>query len=637
MLTLTIAWTMLAGKDASWDVFNHHLYLPFSLLTGRYTQDLFAAGPQSYQNPIGYVPFYLLVRAGLPSWLAGVALAALNAALIAWPLHRVALSIWGAGAESRSWRWLAIVAAWCAPAFLIVAGTSSIDPLCAGLSLIGLAAALEPRPRFRLLLAGGVALGLAVALKPSSAVFAIAVGAVGLVRGLAGQWRWPVLLAFWGATIGGFVAGAGFWSAWLWANFGNPFFPLFNQFFASPFAPAGPTVAYRFLPASPLDFVSRLWEMAEFRAYTVTEAFVPDLRPLPAVVGVSVGLVAAIWRGRAPAAMRRAFWSRADVQLAVATFVAYLLWMATSGNARYAVAWFMMIGVVLVRAAQVSLPAPAAKVALGVVLALQMFVYVGSGDRRFMELAWDSRPYLVIGVPKRLVETPFLHLSTGMQSYASVASYLHPEGALINVSGQITLPADGPLGSELRRRLEAWRGKTRFLFLAPPRIDEPEIKAMVSAKSRFIAYRLGLAVDWSDCEKIWIDGDAYGSLDSRSPLAASKMHRADAPLMSCRAVTADLRDENVDRELAVAEEIFALIESRCPRIFSPIPLATDIGDGVFQRRYTNTDARVNVSRTDGVTMAHFRSLNAVSLGSIEHVVANKGLDACKAWQALSMQ
>ena len=72
-------WVMWVGRDLSWDVINHHIYLPFSLLSGRHAADLFAAGPQSYQNPIGYLPFYGLLRSDAPSWLVGTVLVMLHA------------------------------------------------------------------------------------------------------------------------------------------------------------------------------------------------------------------------------------------------------------------------------------------------------------------------------------------------------------------------------------------------------------------------------------------------------------------------------------------------------------------------------------------------------------------------------
>src|SRR3954462_13813396 len=54
------AWSVYAGKDVNWDLLNYHYYLGYELLGGRLAQDFFAAGAQSYLNPLAYVPFYLL-------------------------------------------------------------------------------------------------------------------------------------------------------------------------------------------------------------------------------------------------------------------------------------------------------------------------------------------------------------------------------------------------------------------------------------------------------------------------------------------------------------------------------------------------------------------------------------------------
>lgn len=636
IVVATIAWTLFAGKDSSWDLFNHHLYLPFSLLSGRFHQDLFAAGPQSYQNPLGYVPFYLLVRANLPSWLIGVFLAAGQAALVGWGLHRIARSIWGDEAEHARWRVLALLMAWCAPVFLIVAGTSSIDPLCAGLILMAAAAVLAPGASVAMVLAGGILLGLSVALKPTSVVFALAIGVAGLVRCLVRQWTWPVGIAFVAASVAGLMLGAGYWSLWLWEAFRSPTFPLFNQYFASPYAPTGPTVAFRFMPSEPLAWFARIWEMAEFRSYTVTEAFVPDVRPILMVLGAVVLGALTLFRRRWRTWLTTPFWARSDVQLGVIALVSYLLWMATSGNARYAVTWFILVGLMLVRVAQLLLPTRYALLGLGAVVLIQAGSYAGAGDRRFVDVPWDSRPYMAVTVSPKLLEQPFLHLSLGVQSYASVAPYLHPGGALVNVSGQMTIPADGPLGEALQARLAAWEGRVRFLFLGPPRLDDPEVRASTAARTRFLTYRIGLAINWDDCEKLWISGDAYANAGNRQQRSTAEA-TSGTPMLSCAAMPAKERDAELDAQIARAESVFALLEVQCPRVFGPRPMASDIGQGVIQRRYMNTDARVNVSPTDGVTLAHFRSMNAVSLGSIDEVIGNRGRDACKAWQRLSIQ
>ncbi len=66
---LCALWTVCAGKDVNWDLLNYHYYLPFELLAGRLGQDFFAASAQSYLNPVGYLPFYLMVASG---WQSGL-------------------------------------------------------------------------------------------------------------------------------------------------------------------------------------------------------------------------------------------------------------------------------------------------------------------------------------------------------------------------------------------------------------------------------------------------------------------------------------------------------------------------------------------------------------------------------------
>src|SRR3954470_12026301 len=104
-----VCWGMAAGKDVSWDVVNHHLYLPFLWMSGREHSDLFGAGGQSYQNPLGYFTLYALFSAGVPSWIIGVLLSATHA-LVVWPLDRIARLFWPENTSEQFWcRALALV------------------------------------------------------------------------------------------------------------------------------------------------------------------------------------------------------------------------------------------------------------------------------------------------------------------------------------------------------------------------------------------------------------------------------------------------------------------------------------------------------------------------------------------------
>src|ERR1700694_1917799 len=91
---LCAGWTIFAGKDVNWDLLNYHYYAPFALLAARLEQDFFAASAQSYLNPVGYLPFYLMVSAGWHSVAVSMALAAAHSlcigvfSLLSWKLLR---------------------------------------------------------------------------------------------------------------------------------------------------------------------------------------------------------------------------------------------------------------------------------------------------------------------------------------------------------------------------------------------------------------------------------------------------------------------------------------------------------------------------------------------------------------------
>lgn len=625
-----VAWTLFAGKDASWDVYNHHLYVPFSYLSGRYELDLFGAGPQSYQSPIGYIPGYLLAISGVPAWSVGTLLAALQGALIAWALHRLTTAVWGTSPEQRPYRGLAMAGGLTAPVLLLVIGTTSNDPLVAGLSLLALAAVVDPNATTRSLAVGGAALGLALAIKLTAMAFVIAIAILLLLRFALRQLDVCGLLAFAVAAVAGLALSGGEWMAWLWSTFDNPVFPLFNQYFNSPYAPSGPTVAHRFLPTAPLDWVARLWEMTEFRSFTITEAFAPDARMLlAATAGLVVLLAMSV---RRPSAWTSAtLWRRADLQLGVTLVVVYLLWLGGSGNGRYALGLFILGGLLSVRAMQLLLPERWATLVIALMVGVQTLAYTGPGDRRYNGVPWDDRPYLDAEVAPRLASEPFLHLSLGVQSYAAAALVLNPDGALANVSGQLALPMTGPLGEQLQQRLHQWQGRTRFLLVEPPAFALEGSTAPVLKKIRYLTYRLGLEPDWDDCERVVLN-----------PAAPQQMHMLPKTgendrgirLLSCRAMPVTDRDLDIETRVAEAEHVFALVEDSCPSIFGPRPFESEVGPTVVQRLYGNSDTRLNVSPTEGVTLTHFRSLSVVSLGDIEHVLSNGGRDACQAWEKL---
>src|SRR3954470_15273726 len=233
---LCAAWTIVAGKDVSWDLLNYHYYLPFELLNGRIAQDFFAASAQSYLNPIGYVPFYVLASS-THSVAASLLLALIHSTgiallyLIAWRLFEHL-----APRSRAAFAGLAAALGVATSVWWTTVGGSFLDPLLVPPMLAGLLLLLAEggRPAWRAGFAG-VLFGSAAALKYSNVIFALA--ALPLVLALpassaASRVRAGLAYAAGGALAVALLAGP--WMVLLWREFGNPVFPLMNGWFRSP-------------------------------------------------------------------------------------------------------------------------------------------------------------------------------------------------------------------------------------------------------------------------------------------------------------------------------------------------------------------------------------------------------------------
>ena len=76
--------------DNNWDLRNYHLYNAFAWLDGRVSRDLFAAGYQSYFNPLLDLPYYVLSVQLLPGFPRLVAvLSGIPSGFLAWVALRI--------------------------------------------------------------------------------------------------------------------------------------------------------------------------------------------------------------------------------------------------------------------------------------------------------------------------------------------------------------------------------------------------------------------------------------------------------------------------------------------------------------------------------------------------------------------
>jgi len=251
--------SLALGKDMNWDLRNYHYYNGYALLAWRYDVDVAPAQLQTWLNPTLDVPWYLMMTYLSSSTVGFVtgAVQGLNfpfAYLIAWRL------VQHQRAAIRGFIALACAFFGClAPTFLMELGstnhdtTLSVPILAATFLLLGVVA--DPSStRTRTVAVAGALLGAAAALKLTNAVYAL--GAT-LALYMSAEMsivhvRRVLIFCISGAVTGIVLLGPWMW--FLWETFGNPLFPVYNNFFQSPWVSAHKFAFQGFLPDAAWEY-----------------------------------------------------------------------------------------------------------------------------------------------------------------------------------------------------------------------------------------------------------------------------------------------------------------------------------------------------------------------------------------------
>lgn len=557
------AWTVLAGKDLNWDLLHYHLYLPYALFGARLSLDYFAAGPQSYLNPLGYVPFYLAVSSGLHSVVVSMLFAAAHGMSIAF-LYLIARDL---GAQ----RFLAILAAALGAAsavFLATVGTSFLDPLLAVpmLAAIWLLVRAPARGGW-----AGVLFGIAAALKYSNAFFALA--ALVLIRDRR------TLLAY---IAGGAAAVALLalpWMVVLYREFGNPVFPHLNSIFRSPDFPAISLGAERFAPRDLGAALAFPFQLASPEFMTYAEIAAPDLRFSVLMLALVALAIAAARRRHVP-----------DVRFLAFFLIAMGVWIATSGNGRYGMLILLVLGPVLAHALQAAVGERAARMALPVVLVAQVTaIAMISPPRWFMAESWTSQWFPFV-VPER---GPALYFTMEAQTMSAVVPYLHPQSSFVNLRGQHSVaPGWKRVEALLARHGGKARALGRGLRLQADGLPRPEVVAAYDQTM----LRFGFRLDTSDCYAIGWEGE-MGRLLS---------------LASCALVPGERDPRDIAAEARMSR-VFDRIERECRRLFRGHTAITEPLGEEWSRTYAGLEARLE-THSGRVVLAPFFRLVYYDLG-----------------------
>ena len=262
---------------------------------------------QGFLPPTLDLLYYGLARAAPSTWVLNAllavpqAVATVFAFTLSWRLVRPRgwLEIWALGL-------LTVLAATGVAAFGTLAmSMSEILPVTfmLGAWLLLVRPDLGAIPSLRRLFAAGLLMGAACGFKLTLSFATLAMIIVVLLLIPRRRWsEWltrPIALGC--GVVFGMLALTGYWWLHQWVHYANPFFPLMNQIFRSPFAVPDSFVDPTFLPRSLGQALQAPWSWALRLSWATSESRLRDPRfslALLAAIGclVRVGMMRPRWR-----------------------------------------------------------------------------------------------------------------------------------------------------------------------------------------------------------------------------------------------------------------------------------------------------------------------------------------------------
>lgn len=575
ILVGSILMNWLLGKDRNWDLFNYHLYAPHLLLHGRLDVDYMGGGPQSYLNPIAYLPLYLSVMSNWPDWAAGAMLATIHSLNLLLVWHIAANQLFLQDADRTQKATLSVLLAALSPVFLGTLGSTFVDPITAIFVLAGLAALLSPDrvdswgPRF----VAGACIGIACGLKLSNFPFLVAGASATLVAGAG----WRVRSAGFGCFLAGALAGGllvnGWWAWRLYEQFGNPVFPLLNHVFRSSDFPMVPIQLDRFIPHDWLEFLLFPFRMASSHSWIYVENSAPDVRPAALVLVATIGLIGRrFWGGARESAIPSAQGAGVALRAWMFFLVATFIWLAGSGNGRYVIPLLLLLGPLAVALMDKCLASrQVRRVACAVLILIQCWVLLQSGNPRWGWVPWGG-PWVSVKPPVEQIREPHGYLSFGQNSASFIAPFVNRESGFLAAQGILPLRPGGPGEIRVRNFIHRYSDRLVMLFRSAARVEEvgrfPE--SLLAELSLW-----GLRVDATRCHLI-AASESPGGLNT----------------LGCPLLVGAVPDEAYAAQIRTLTAVFDKVAATCPARFDP-PNWPLVKEGtLWLRRHVNTDTMV---------------------------------------------
>lgn len=599
-----VIWQFIVGKDLNWDASNYHFYAGFSAINDRFSQDFFAAGPQSYLNPYAYTLFYLLVTYSSSALLVGLLLAISQSAVI-YLTWGIAKSVLKQTAPSKSFLILTIILSLSTTVVWHQIGSSFIDIYVTVCVLAGVYSLLkyDVSPTATRAFLSAFVLGFAVGIKLTSGMFALAGACCAFYLMCVKHKNYKHFIWFSVAGIVGALLVEGWWAYRVFQETGNPFFPFFNSVFCSPYTICESIKHHRFIPSSLSDALALPFEMLLPSPWLYIELLSPDARF--AFLFIATPIFVYLQRRSKDVATSfkivMGFWS-----------ICYFIWLFATANGRYGMPLFILVGIIIGYVIAKSLSAKRAKIYMLLLVAFQMALLIFGGDFRWNSQEWTSS-YFDYQLPEKLTNSPALYISATRQSNSFLIPQYHPDSSFISVSGQ--MPLDGKSAFTKIEQLSK-RHDGRVRFFAEVEVLEGKQIADVNWPQNFNSKieRFGWEIVKDQCE--------YVENKVRTG-EIGKLYIVDCPIKKDAALAASFK-----RSVVEINTIFNNVEKYCPQLFSPSTGVTEKFGDAWSREYIGTDMSIFVTDMS-VIKVKSNEMEATVLGTREEwstnpVSASKG-------------
>ena len=383
----------------------------------------------------------------------------------------------------------------------------------------------------------------------------------------------------------------------------------------------------RFQPDSLLEAVLRPISMAAPDGGVYVEIMAPDFRFVFALA--LLVLLAILWLRRRPAAGRPP--ARPVLLLLAMLAIAFVPWLATSGNGRYFMAGLLLAGPVCVGLAAL-LPVTRAlrlTVAIGM-LALQAFaVQQAAPWHAWTLIAWKDAPALQVDLPAEARTQPATYVTMSAITYSLLAPRFHPDSRWINLH---SAPAPGSASPDARRT-EAFLSQAqpgRLMLLVPvvagmlteQRLPNAQVSGAIG--SQLADYRLGFTQPQS-CRFL----AAPALVDMALGEEKTPEQRASSGFWLCQLTRLDAGPASKGSRGTRYDAVFRALEGQCPRLFPPggdgASLALPNGE---VRSYLMAEMKAYVYDSGEVYYKYYRALNPERVGSAQDVIAGRARVEC---------